>query len=758
MLRTIIAKGTHSMTACRRQYPAATLTAAKFLARSRSIPSAFTDRRELALTAPRRQFHSSPLIFSATPTVNLDDEIRIAILEKGETYPPPKATDEKLPETYKKSAKGLIEKVRTQLLDSRFFLDKKAHLQPACKASLETNFLPIFHRIANADKVMIFCGRNTAEGKLTVESPVSAAIAAYALYKCHKVAIIVSDEPNKRLIQLLLTELDKKCGKFITYLPINQVNGTLLSTLSRQIACRKPDVTLYIDIPGRNKDGDYLDEMGRSIALSNVAFDQALNLQNAQGAEAIAICSGINSAGYPADEAVADKVLADISQKNDETRSAVSASHSLVLPDVVAGTLSLMELVSAACTDMEVCSTAQVQTLLSMAAEKTEEKALQAPVLRKMSKPRPPWQPGVPDRVTEDHPTLQFLKSLHGVIDASHVMWPASVEKIKAYGPDIRHVTMFDSSDGVLIGTEDFIGYMRARSNFHVKVNAVADHARSPYGRYLSDDLFTIVVNGIAFCASLQGDAIVMVCNTACTVGLARVKVVVEKWLAEMGMHYKVEIIDLIETVAAAILDEGGPHPVLLATQATAESHAYPRAVEALAEETGRVAPPITVIGCGNRNISPPDDWATFVNIGAHDPSHPEHNAFLFAMKTYAYQIPLNATSIWLCCTHFPVLEPFIRQFLNERLEANNMPRDSIHIFNTLAYQADATIAHLDRAKTLKGKDYAALHDLEVLTTGWRGDVSKSVARYFDKTSPPLVFQVAFPQVPLGQGSATPLN
>lgn len=749
MLRNIIARNIHPIHAHRNQYPSTMLTTTRFMARPRSISSAFTDRRELASPAPRRQFHSSPLIYSYTPKVELDEEIRTAILERGETYPPPESSDHGLPKRYKKSVQTLIEGIGEQLL-SRTFPAGKAHLRKVCEASLKKNFLPIFHRIATAEKVMIFCGRNTAEGKLTVEGPVSAAIAAYTLYKCHKVAVIVSDEPNKRLIQLLLTTLDEKCGKFITYLSINQVNGILLSTLFKQITSRKPDVTLYIDIPGRNKDGDYLDEMGRPIALSNVAFDQALNLQNAQKMEAIAICSGINSAGYPAHE-----TGADMSQGDDELRTSVAASHSLVLPDVIAGTLSLMGLVSTACTDLEACSTTQVQRLLSMAAEKIEDMKLQAPVLRKMSKPRPPWQAAVPARITEDHPTLKALKSMQDMIDASHVMWPASLEKIKFSGPEIRHVTLFDSSDGVLIATEDFLDYMRARSNFHVKVQAVADHEKRPYGRFLPDELFSVVVNGLAFCASLQGDAIVMVCNTACTVGLDRVKAVVEKWLVEMDLHYKVEVIDLIETVAAAILDEGGPRPVLLATQATAESHAYPRAIEILAEKEGKVAPAVTVIGCGNRDKRPQDDWATFINNGAHDPNHPDHEAFLFAVKTYAYKIPLNASSIWLCCTHFPILEKYLRKYVNERLVANGMEPDSMRIFDPLSYQADATIVHLSQKKFTKGKDYVSLRNLEVVTTGSHKEVSESVKRYF-KREKPLIFEVAFPHVALGQGKASP--
>lgn len=750
MLRTIVATGTCPRLASRRQYPSLTVTGSRFSARPRNSPSGFTDWRDLRPPVSRRNFHSGQSVYSAGPKTYLHENIRIEILENGATYKPREANDKDLARHYRQSAITLIDKVRELAIKANSFpAEDKGHLHGLSRNTLEKDFFPVFHRIANAAKVMIFCGRNTVEGKLTPEGPVSAAIAAYALYKCHKVAIIVSDEPNKRLIQALLTELDPKCGKFVTYLPINQVNGTLLATLSRQIVTRKPDVTLYIDVPGRNKEGDYLDAHGHSIALSNVAFDQALNLQNALGMETIAICSGINSAGFPAIDATAN------GNQNDDSRAVLSATHSLVLPNVITGTLGLMELVSTACTDHEGCEATQLKTLLAIAAGKIEDRSLQAPVLRRMSRPRPPWREAVPARITDEHPAVQALQSIHEVIDASHVVWPASLEKIKLDGPQIRHVILFDSSDGVLIATEDFLDYVRARSNFQVKVHAVADHDKRPYGRFLPDELFNIVVNGISFCATLKADVIVMVCNTACTVGLHRAKAVVEKWLGTMGLHHRVDIIDLIKTVAAAIVEEGGPEPVLLSTQATAESNAYPRAVEAAAKEEGKEAPPITVIGCGNRDKRPQDDWATFVNNGAYKPEKPDHQDFLFAIKSYVYQIPLSASSIWLCCTHFPILREFIRTFLNERLIAHGMPEDSIPIVDPLSYQAEAAIAYLERTKPAKGKDYGALRSLSVSTTGRYEEVEKSVKSHITREKPP-VFEVAFPHVHLGHETASP--
>lgn len=750
MLRKIIARATHPALTHQDQRRTRLLAGTKFSSRPRGDLFGFPDWRERWPFVPRQNFHSNACLFSAGPRVYLDEKIRTEILENRKCYELKPVEPPGFEKLYPLSAQKLIEHIRDHVCQSAPFPGQhNESLQKTAKKTLEKNFFAAVHTIASARKVMIFCGRNSEEGKLSHEGPVSAAIAAYALYKCYKVAIIVSDEPNKRLIQALLSELDTKCARFITYLPINQVNGTLLSTLSKHIATRKPDVTLYIDVPGRNRDGDYLDAKGKSIALSNVAFDQALNIQNALEMETIAICSSINTAGFPKPEEE-ERRKADIGGNDAALRAVLPAKHSLVVSNVITATLSLMELVSNAWTDLKVCETSKLKTLMDTAARMVENNTFQAPILRKLGKARPPWREAAPVQITEDHPAIKALEAIHQTIDASHVMWPASFEKIKLDGPETRHIVMFDSSDGVLIATEDFLDYVRARSHFHIKVHAVTDHEKRPYGKFLPDQLFHIVVNGVAFCAMLKGDVIVMLCNTACTTGLEKIRHLVEKWLITIGLHYKVDVIDLVETVAAAVVSEGGPEPVLLSTQATKESNAYPRAIEAAAKKDGREAPLVTVIGCGDRSKRPQDDWATFVNDGAYLASHPEHKVFLFSVESYVNQIPLSASSIWLCCTHFPILHDFIRRFLNERLAAHGMPKESIHIIDPLPYQAEATIAYLERTKPVKGKEYGALRDLSVSTTGNHEIVGKSVSAHIKREKPPI-FEVAFPHVPMNQ-------
>ncbi|MET0963278.1 MAG: hypothetical protein ABWY05_10765 [Noviherbaspirillum sp.] len=108
-------------------------------------------------------------------------------------------------------------------------------------------------------------------------------------------------------------------------------------------------MSLYIDVPGRNGNGDYVDESGRSISMSNVAFDQALNIQNCLQMHSIAICRSANSAGFPETDA-------PMTANGKDIRSRLSASLPLVTGDVIGGALLLMELVSNACIETNACS------------------------------------------------------------------------------------------------------------------------------------------------------------------------------------------------------------------------------------------------------------------------------------------------------------------------------------------------------------------------------------------------------------------
>jgi glutamate racemase len=722
---------------------------ARFSCRPRGIPSAFPDWREMRMPAPRRPYFTSTFVSSTasqnsnertektTPPALTPDEIKQRIAEKNEVFAPPLFDKSALADRYrkKKLAIKLVEEFAQKMT-----VPKDDKLHDISRQSLSEHLLATVDTLASASMVMIFCGRNTTEGKLTPDGPVSAAIAAYALHLCYKVPIIVCDGPNKRLIQTLLTELHPEFGPYVRYLPITDVNGRLVSKLYKELTMHAPDVTLYIDVPGRNSESDYLDENGNSISLLNVAFDQALNMQNAMKKQSIAICNKITNAGFP---------VAISTGEAEDIAAVVRATHALVVPDVVQGTLGLMELLCNACDDSKAYQTEWLLAALNRAAELTERREYAAPQLRSGAVARQSWTMQKPVEFKEADQRIQQLAAFHELASKRRVTWTAPIEKGKLEGPKVRHAVLFDSSDGVLIAAEDFLRYARARSNFYLKAHAVADHDKASYGDHKGHRLFEIVVDGIAYSAKLKADVIVMVCNTACTVDLDRARKAVGDWLHAQGINgYEIQIIDLVKTVSEAVLDSGGARPTLLTTEGTMRSDAYPKSIKASAARHNVDLPEVKVIGCGDRKERPNKDLARFVNDLAHmkDSNSPAYQELMHEVRRYVDLIPLNSSSVWLCCTHFPALKDIIKAALNERLAAAELPPDSIPLIDPLFAQVDETIRFLQRHPLTANQDYRNLVDLQVSTTGPKVKVAESVHHHIKKRNVPL-FEVRFPNV-----------
>lgn len=237
-----------------------------------------------------------------------------------------------------------------------------------------------------------------------------------------------------------------------------------------------------------------------------------------------------------------------------------------------------------------------------------------------------------------------------------------------------------------------------------------------------------------------------MVCNTACTVDLKnRVLKIIEHTLKRLGKATTtVEIVDLISTVAKAIVEEGGSRPVLLSTENTAKSGKYNETVKQIAFDYGITQFDMLVIGCGDKENRPGHDLAGLITKEAHLTKSVNYPLLVREVYRYCEQIPLNATSIWLCCTHYPVLKELIRKIMNERLLAHGLPPDSIPIRDPIEFQAEATIATLRKAKPLL-KDYSKIPDIAVATTGLPGEVMNKVKLYIPRQEVLPVFDVVFP-------------
>lgn len=751
MFNTIVARAALPALTFQRNCLARHIRHARFSLRPHGVPSAFPDWRALRQPVQHRPYFRGAFVASMSVPQSsqgqnttesgkqgMDDKNVIRLIsEKKAIFLPPAADPASLSSNYnsKTHAVKLVESF------AKMMAVPEGHKLRNVSVRSMNHLLASVDALANANKVMIFFGRNTAEGKLTPDGAVSAAVAAYALHTCYKVPIIVCDEPNKKLIQALLTETHPEFGPYVIYLPINAVNGVLVRRLHEAYADHAPDLTLYIDVPGRNANGDYLNEEGDSIAQVNVAFDQALNMQNLMGTRSIAICGSVTNAGFPE---------AALSGETQEFASSVRATHALVVPDVVQGTLGLMELLCSACLDSEAYKPEWLVRNINTANTLTEDTSYTAPTLRSRAVPRKPWTPNTVSPIVADDPRVRQLAAYQARTGMRHITWTPAIEKSKLEGPKVRHAVLFDSSDGVLIAADDFLRYVRARSNFVLKVDAVADHDKASYGRHDKKRLFDIVVDGIAYSATLKADVIVMVCNTACTVDLGKVRTAVSAWLETHGIHgYQVHMIDLVKTVAKSVLEIGGPRPTLLTTEGTMDSGAYPAAIESAANEKRRDVPQVTVIGCGDRVRKPKKDLAGLVNELAHikEKNPTLYRTLLSEVEHYVALIPLNSTSIWLCCTHFPALKGLVRDAVNKRLAEDGLPLDSIPIIDPLSAQADETIRFLETQSALNpDKDYQDLPDLRVTSTGLKDKVSESMHAHLQRRNVPL-FTVRFPTV-----------
>lgn len=246
--------------------------------------------------------------------------------------------------------------MRIKALDSLLSeIAQAANRRPAW-AEHAGSLLTAFDTLAAAEKVFVCAGANTADGRAETDGPVAAAILANALYQAGKVAIVVADRTNCKLVQELIQMLDWECGRHLRYMPISGVNGMLVESLCRLIEKHEPDAVMHLGVPGRTRDGFYLDAHGNYIGEYNIALDQLLDLANALKHPTIAIGTGLHQAG-----------LGNAGNGNgsgDSERTTLDAQHQILADSVTLGALALAEMLSAAYLDAQACTPGQLEALM----------------------------------------------------------------------------------------------------------------------------------------------------------------------------------------------------------------------------------------------------------------------------------------------------------------------------------------------------------------------------------------------------------
>lgn len=586
--------------------------------------------------------------------------------------------------------------------------------------------LTAFDALATADKVFLCTGANTAEGKVELDGPVGTAVLAHALYQAGKVAIVVADRTNCRLVQEVLEKLDPDCARHLRYLHIHGVNGVLVDAMYKLLQRHQPQAVVHVGVAGRTRDGLYLDAQGAYIGQYNMALDQMMDLANALEKPTIAIGTGPHQAG--------------LGSNADAARQTLQAQHQVFAGSVSQGALAVAELLAAAYAGGHACTPEVLRTMMKLARECRDKPDYEVRPVReggaraagKSPRPHPNGSAMYAEAADKalQYASLTGLAHIQDSVHGTQIAWPQQIEEARLYGRTCRYVVLVDSSAGGRLAALPFRNFFRARSSMDIKTLCLSDDAKAPYGTK-PDEVRNDRVYRMLRHASRQGaEVIVMMCNTACLEDLNSMKQEIEAEAAAEGRKLVVHIIDLIETTVHAVIERGGARPVLLSTEATKKKGKYPEKILEYSQGNAE-QPRVLVIAAGDDGN--PElkhmDWPTLVNKGYH---RKNQTAAVKAMvrrevRRYAEQIPLDSTSVWLVCTHFPALRELLDDILAERLREAGYTH-KIPIYDPVADQADALIAWTVDFPPADKTAFAHLPDFAVHTTAPVIDIIDSVA------------------------------
>ena len=285
----------------------------------------------------------------------------------------------------------------------------------------------------------------------------------------------------------------------------------------------------------------------------------------------------------------------------------------------------------------------------------------------------------------------------------------AEKEKIPKNLTKPTEIAIFDSSNGGFVAA-DVLKREFEKQGYAMNLIIVVDHANAPYGdpSKSTTKLEKLVADGLGVCEAEGAVLVGMACNTACTVPNAQKAV-------------RIPVVDLIQVTSKAIVKHGGKKPVLISTEATTISPAYPNAVSfALSEATKETKPepepkPKAKAEANLKPDSAETDKFMMTRISGRTLADKvnELGAKLIKdrektneeqidpdvvklIKKIVKKIPDTSTSVWLTCTHYPAFKMEFERALHRRGLGH------IEVINPMIYQAEAIIEHFS---TLELKD-----------------------------------------------------
>lgn len=543
-----------------------------------------------------------------------------------------------------------------------------------------------------AERVMLLTGFNVAEGMPETDGPGGTAALANALNELGKIVILVTDGTNRPVLEAALNVLNPELATFAKFVRFSAVHETGVDSEAKRLLEREtPDAVVAIEVPARNSLGIRRNMRGENINAFNQPLDGLLLEARKANITTIGVGDGGNEAGMGS--------LIGIPKAADgsEMKSAVCAQYPVTAWNSNFGAEAVAAVLLAKHGQLEKLHTPQqegamIEAMLKAGAvDGVTRKSVAGAKSDKgdMNTGVDGFSPNVHEAM------IELLKNVVAGMELG------VIGKCTPRSDAPFLIGSYDSSNGGLIAAKNLAGFIAARSRHTARFVIVTDHGNAPYGEKSRGELIALVGKGLHTMRAIGVDIVAMACNTACTA-------FPDAQLPSSDGIPDIPVLDLIEVTAEAMAKHGGSKPVILGTFATTatgpgSSNRYDDEIKL--KSNGAKSLPL------DRRIAAPE-WADMINRLDHLNDKPEViEKVKKTVEKYVKKIPVDATSVWLCCTHYPALKSHIEAALRK-------DNRSIEVIDPMEYQADKIVQSLNNIKDADRSMRHVSTDPIVVTTG----------------------------------------
>jgi hypothetical protein len=280
--------------------------------------------------------------------------------------------------------------------------------------------------VVNARKLMLCTGFNVDRNMPETDGPVGVALLAYACFRAGKQVVVVADALNAHLVRVALLVLDTGCLKHIQIDTVEAKMPADMGELEAMLDKHEVDTMIHTEVPGRNRDGKYLNMRGIPIGDFNAPLDELMNLANERQLATVGVGDGGNEAGMGGLTGVPPAL------NGLEMQAIIPAAHQVIAWNSNLGAIALGEFALAAADKGPGCRPETFQAILRKlfqegAVDGVTRRATMDERMENPAFPRHYNQTCVDGACSAIH--IGNLLQLQDVVHNVPLIWPASSHK-----------------------------------------------------------------------------------------------------------------------------------------------------------------------------------------------------------------------------------------------------------------------------------------------------------------------------------------